>query len=297
MEDAGHDDVEAFEAHRPALTGLAYRMLGDLGRAEDVVQEAWLRWNGRIVSVDEPRGYLVQVVTRLCLNELTSARARREESRSDRLPEPVDLEASGLDQAEMLDRISMAFLVLLQRLTPLERAVLLLHDVFDLRHAEIARMLDRSEAACRQLLSRARNHVQHERRVFETSPDQHREVLAAFLRAFREGATEDLLALLTDDATLIIDAGPGGRRVGRIRSVSKPVHGARRIAALLSAVVREGQMTGPYVERVLNGQPSIIRIRDGRAVTVVSVGVAEGKIHSVFVQVDPSRLGHLGSLQ
>src|SRR5215468_8797205 len=139
-------------------------MLGDLARAEDVVQDAWMRWQGHASDVDAPKAFLLKVVTRLCLNEMGSARARREESRGDRLPEPVDLDDSGFGRAEMLDQISMAFLVVLQRLTPAERAALLLHDVFDLSHREIGELLQKREAASRQLLSRARENVAEERR-------------------------------------------------------------------------------------------------------------------------------------
>src|SRR5262249_8575862 len=162
-------DAAVFESHRPALIALAYRMLGDLGRAQDIAQEAWLRWQARDEPLDAPKAFLLKIVARLSFNVPGSARARREESRGDRLPEPVDLNDAGLDRVEMLDRISMAFLVLLQRLTPAERAVLLLHDVFDMRHAEIGSLLNKNEAACRQLLSRARANVAEERRVFGAS--------------------------------------------------------------------------------------------------------------------------------
>src|SRR5207248_11320282 len=139
------DGSATFQSHRPALLALAYRMLGEMARAEDVVQEAWLRWQ-RQAEVDSPKAFLTTTVARLCLDELGSARARREESRSDRLPEPVDLDQSGIGRVEMLDQISMAFLVILQRLTPAERAVLLLHDVFDMTHADIAALLGKSDA-------------------------------------------------------------------------------------------------------------------------------------------------------
>src|SRR2546425_1154713 len=142
------DSSATFESHRPALLALAYRMLGEMARAEDVVQDAWVRWQGQ-VNVDSPKAFLLTTVARLCMDELGSARARREESRSDRLPEPVDLDRTGIGRVEMLDQISMAFMVLLQRLTPAERAVLLLHDVFDMSHAEIAALLGKSDAACR----------------------------------------------------------------------------------------------------------------------------------------------------
>src|SRR5919108_1817671 len=171
-------DLAAFESHRALLVAHAYRMLGDLGRAEDMVQEAWLRWDGRQqAEVDSPRAYLVTLVTRLCFNELDSARMRREESRSDRLPEPVDLDEGGLGRVEMLDQVSMAFLVVLQRLTPAERAVLLLRDVFDFEYHEIAALVGKSEPACRKLLERARQNVTTEKRLFSTSPEVHGRLL------------------------------------------------------------------------------------------------------------------------
>jgi RNA polymerase sigma-70 factor (ECF subfamily) len=138
-------DTGIFESHRSDLLALAYRMLGEMGRAEDAVQEAWVRGQKRTVEVDSPRAHVVKV-TRLCLNELDSARARREESRPDRLPEPITLDDRGVGRVEVLDQISMAFLVVLQRLTPAERGVLLLHDVFDFSHAEIAELLGKTDA-------------------------------------------------------------------------------------------------------------------------------------------------------
>src|SRR5207248_11421888 len=158
---------------------LAYRMLGDVARAEDMVQEAWLRWRGRQEEVDSPPAWLVTTVTRLCLNELESAKTRREESRGDRLPEPVALEEGTLGRRESLEQVSMAFLVVLQRLNPAERAVLLLHDVFDFAHAEIAALIGKSEAGCRKLLERARAHVASEKRLFATSPEVHRKLLGS----------------------------------------------------------------------------------------------------------------------
>ena len=154
------DDLDVFESHRALLVAHAYRMLGDLGRAEDIVQDAWLRWSGRHVEVESPRAYLVTpgdafVFQRARFGEAT----RREESRGDRLPEPVDLDEGGIGRVEMLDQISMAFLVVLQRLTPAERAVLLLREVFDFDYKEIAALVGKSEAACRKLLERAREHV------------------------------------------------------------------------------------------------------------------------------------------
>src|SRR5258708_14823357 len=251
------DSSAKFESHRPALLALAYWMLGEMGRAEDVVQEAWVRWK-RQEEVDSPMSFLLTTVARLCLDELGSARARREESRSDRLPEPVDLDHTGIGRVEMLDQISMAFLVLLQRLTPAERAVLLLHDVFDMRHAEIAALLGKGDAACRQLLKRAREDVATERRVFQTSPDEHRRLLTAFVQATTSGDQNALLDILAQDAVLIADAGPGVVRYGRIRNIGRPVVARRKIAALLKII--RSRPVGPaseLQERTLNGEPAV----------------------------------------
>jgi RNA polymerase sigma-70 factor (ECF subfamily) len=291
------NDVETFEAHRATLLAMAYRMLGDLACAEDLVQEAWLRWQRRNVVVEAPKAFLLKVITNLCLNELHSARAQREESRGDRLPEPIDLDAVGLGPVEMLDQISMAFLVLLQRLTPAERAVLLLHDVFDLSHTEIARLLDKTEAACRQLLSRARENVAVERRVLQTSREERRRLLQAFVRAASTGEADAMLSLLAEDAVLIVDGGASGRAVGRIRNVGHPVTGAQRIVALLSAVARESASVSSTVrEGELNGQPAIVMFKDGLPSAAILVSVADGRIRHVFVQADASRLTHVGAL-
>jgi RNA polymerase sigma-70 factor (ECF subfamily) len=255
-----------------------------------------VRWQRRDAVVDAPKAFLVKIVTRLCLNELGSARARREEARGDRLPEPIDLDESGIGGVELLDQVSMAFLVLLQRLTPAERAVLLLHDVFDLSHAEIAALVGKTEAACRQLLGRARDNVAAERRVFRASAKEHSELLRAFLQATRSGEVGAITRLLAEDATLVVDAGPDGARVGKIRNVGRPIIGARRIAAFLHAVGREDKRVRTVHEHVLNGQPAIVLVADGRATTAILLSVADGKIRHVFVQADASRLGHVGTL-
>jgi RNA polymerase sigma-70 factor (ECF subfamily) len=287
------DFVAVFESHRPALVALAYRMLGDLGRAEDVVQEAWLRWDGHSAGVANPRAFLVTVVTRLCLNELDSARARREESRSDRLPEPVDLTRGGLADLEAVDRISMAFLVALQRLTPAERAVLLLREVFDFEYGEISELVNRSEAACRQLLKRAKDNVSAEKRVLESSPEEHRRLLRAFVGAIRAGDVAAVTRLLADDAVVMADGGPQGARFGRVRNLPRPVVGAARIAPFLVSAWRGGGAVEAR-ECQLNGQLALVAFRDGRAAGALLVSVADGKIRRVFLHADPARLGHVG---
>jgi RNA polymerase sigma-70 factor (ECF subfamily) len=288
------DRIATFEAHRPSLLALAYRMLGDLGRAEDVVQEAWLRWEGHAAEVEAPKAFLVTVVTRLCLNELDSARARREESRSDRLPEPIDLKEGGLEALEAVDRISMAFLVVLQRLTPAERAVLLLRDVFEYEYAEVAELLQKSEAACRQLLSRARENVNAEKRALTASNEEHRRLLQAFMSATRGGDIEGLTKLLAEEAVVIADGGPHGVQLGRVRNLPRPLSGVARIAAFFTSASKRGGFLD-LRECELNGRPALLALREGRVFAALMLSVADGKIRHVFIQADPAHLGHVGA--
>ena len=256
------------------------------------MQDAWLRWRGRDADVDVPRAFLIQIVTRLCLNELTSARARREESRSDRLPEPIDLNASGLAALEVADDVSMAFLVALQRLTPAERAVLLLHEVFDFDHDEIARVLDKTEPASRQLLRRAREHVANESRRPPAPRAEHRRLLQAFLGAVRTGDVDALTKLLAHDAVVTADGGAAGVTVGRVRNLPRPLSGVPRIAAfLVSASRRHGELETRECE--LNGQPAVVAVQNGRVVVAILLAVENGLVRRVFIHADPARLGHV----
>jgi len=286
-------DLTVFESHRALLVAHAYRMLGDLGRAEDMVQEAWLRWDGRRVEADSPRAYLVTLVTRLCLNELDSAKTRREESRSDRLPEPIDLDEGGIGRVEMLDQVSMAFLVVLQRLTPAERAVLLLRDVFDFDYDEIAALIGKSEPACRKILERARRNVAKEKRLFSTSPETHRRLLAAFTQAATTGDLDALVAMLADDAVMVTDGGPEGRRVGGIRNLQAPLQGARKIAAFVAATARSSDLEFEIHE--LNGQPAIVFYHEEAPFAALLLAVADDRIHRVFFHADVARLRYLGT--
>ena len=285
-------DLDVFEAHRALLVAHAYRMLGDLGRAEDMVQDAWLRWSGRHVHVESPRAYLVTLVTRLCINDLDSAKTRREESRSDRLPEPVDLDEGGIGRVEVSDRISMAFLVVLQRLTPAERAVLLLREVFDFDYADIARLVGKSEAACRKLLERARQHVTEEKRLFSASADEHRRLLAAFTEAAAEGNIDAIVAMLAEDAVMVTDGGAEGRREGGIRNLQAPLAGAARIAAFVTATARSMDLDTEVHE--LNGQPALVFYHEHAPFAALLLAIANGRIHRVFFHADLERLRHLG---
>jgi RNA polymerase sigma-70 factor, ECF subfamily len=287
-------DLASFESHRALLVAHAYRMLGDLARAEDMVQEAWLRWSGRRAEepINSPRAYLVTLVTRLCINELDSAKTRREESRGDRLPEPVDLSEGGLGRMDLLDQVSMAFLVVLQRLTPAERAVLLLRDVFDFDYKEIAALVDKSEAACRKLLERARQNVATEKRLFSTSEEAHRRLLTAFTQAATSGDLHALVSLLAEDAVMITDGGTEGRRVGQIRNLKAPLQGATRIASFVIATAAAAGLDAEIHE--LNGQPALVFYEGEAVFAALLLAVADDRIHRVFFHADLSRLGHLG---
>jgi RNA polymerase sigma-70 factor (ECF subfamily) len=216
-------DVATFEAHRPALIGLAYRMLGSRAEAEDVVQDAYLRWHAADrAAIAEPRRYLGTVVARLCLDRMKSVEARREIYVGQWLPESFDDGSAG----ELAHDISAALLLLLERLSPLERASFLLHDVFGLDFAEVARTLGRNEAACRQIAARARTHIEAGRPRFAPSPEEGR-LAAAFQAAAASGDAKALVRLLADDAVLYADG--GGKRVAALN----PIRGADKIAALL----------------------------------------------------------------
>ena len=286
------DDLAVFESHRPALLGLAYRMLGDVGRAQDMVQEAWLRWHRREVEVESPQAFLVTIVTRLCLNELDSARARREESRSDRLPEPVDLEKGGMSRLDELEQLSMAILVVLERLTPAERATLLLHDVFDFAHEEIGGLVSRSPAACRKLLERARLKVSAGRRLITASREEHQRLLDTFLLATSAGDVSALVDLLAADAVLITDGGPEGRVAGGLRNLRRPLAGAERVAAFVAAAARREHLD--IVRRELNGQPAAVLYQEGRPFGAILLAVADGRIQRVFFHADLNRLRFVG---
>jgi RNA polymerase sigma-70 factor (ECF subfamily) len=285
--------MDVFEEHRRELVALAYRMLGDLGRAEDMVQEAWLRWQQHRDEAESPKAFLITVVTRLCLNELGSARARREESRENRLPEPVNLDGNSLGQLEKLEQISMAFLVLLQRLTPAERAVLLLHEVFDFGHDEIASLVGNSAAGSRKLLERARQHLQNERRTLLASPDEHRRLFQAFVRAATAGDVEGIVQLLADDAVLITDGGTAGRSAFGQSNLRQPLKGAARIAHFIAITTARAQELVRFEERTLNGQPAIVLWLGDQPFAALGVAVADGKIRNIFFHADVEHLRHV----
>jgi RNA polymerase sigma-70 factor (ECF subfamily) len=295
MSPAYADLADAFESCRSDLLALAYRMLGDMARAEDMVQEAWLRWSRHGEKVESPRAFLVTIVTRLCLNELDSARMRREESRADRLPEPVAIDDTSLQRLEEIEQVSMALLFCLQRLKPAERAVLLLHDVFDFDHAAIGALVGKSASACRKLLERARQSIAQERRTIAASQEEHQRMLRAFLAAARAGDAAALLELLASDAVMVSDGGPDGvADAGGFRNLPRPLHGSVRIAAFVTSATRRNGGALRAEERTLNGRPAVVFFRGEQPFAALLVAVADGKIRRVFFHADTSRLRYLG---
>ncbi|HLZ83471.1 MAG TPA: RNA polymerase sigma factor SigJ [Caulobacteraceae bacterium] len=281
-----------FQAQRPRLTRLAYRMLGSLAEAEDVAQDAWLRWrraaDGGGETIADPAAWLVRVTTRLCLDRLRGARAAREAYRGPWLPEPLveDMAEAPLERAE---DVSVAFLLALQRLSPLERAVFLLHDVFDEDYAAVAGALGRSEAACRQLAARARSHVREARPRFEIPQAQLVRLAAAFATAARDGDTAALAGMLAEDAVLISDG--GGKRPAALR----PIVGRDDVVALIEGLRARGRLTlvGEVRLARINGYPGLIfRLEDGLE-TVTFEPDATGRIAAIFIMRNPEKLGRL----
>jgi len=280
---------DIFHSARPRLFGIAYRMLGSAVEADDVLQEAWLRWNAADrESVAEPAAYLATVVTRLSIASLTSARARREVYVGPWLPEPVDTSADPLLGAERAEALSLAVLLLLEKLSPAERAAFVLHAAFDYPHSRIAEVLETSEANARQLYSRARKHLDAARsRPVETG-DRAR-LLGAFLAAAEAGDLEALEAVLAHDVVSISDGG------GKVLAARKIVDGPERVAHFLLGVLEKfGQGVTP-VPVVVNGDAAVLGVRDdGSALALWTVDVGPDGIRGVYIVLNPDKLSRFG---
>lgn len=286
-----HSD-RIFEEHRRLMFGVAYRMLGSVQEAEDAVQDAYLRYRAAGVAPDYPKAYFITIVTRLCMDRLKSARAQREEYFGVWLPEPLVTREDGPrtpEQEVALEAdVSMAFLVMLERLSPVERAVFLLREVFDYDYSEIAPVVQKSEAACRQAFHRARGHIAEERKRFHPSADEVRMLTARFSRAVGEGNVAGLLELLAHDAVIYSDGG------GKAPAAQNPVFGAERVARFAIGVTRKTETSG--MEPVLvNGTPGLaLRDRKGRIHSLLVADVHEGRMASIFVIRNPEKLRRAG---
>jgi RNA polymerase sigma-70 factor (ECF subfamily) len=285
--------VEAFDEHRSLLFSIAYRMLGSVMDAEDVVQEAYLRWQGASgEEVRSPRSYLSAIVTRLSIDRLRSARAQRERYVGPWLPEPLSTEPGPAEAATLDDTLSMAFLVLLESLSPVERAVFLLREVFGYGYDEISRIVGKSEANCRQISRRAREAVAARRPRFEASPEEEERLMGSFLRASLDGDMGGLLSLLSEDVTLYSDGG------GKTRAALNPIHGSDRVARFLTGILRK-LPPGFAVRRTpVNGRPGLVGYSaDGSPQSVVTLDVAEGRIRAVRLVVNPEKLKNVPPLE
>jgi RNA polymerase sigma-70 factor (TIGR02957 family) len=284
-------DEEVFEANRELLFAVAYRMLGTVADAEDAVQDAWLRWSAAPrPDVIQPRAYLVKTVTHLALNQLRSARARREAYVGPWLPEPLltaTPDAAG--RAELAESVSLAMLVVLESLTPEERAVFVLHEVFGFTHAEIAAAVGRTGTSVRQLMHRAREHVQARRPRFDVDAGQQREVTERFLAAAAGGDIDELMMVLAPDVTLVADGG------GKARAPLRPITGAAKVARLISAGARRPYMgidiSDVTVEMAeINGGLGVVATVGGKPIAAVTTIVAGGRISAIHLVGNPDKL-------
>ena len=284
-------DEEVFEAHRELLFAVAYRMLGTVADAEDAVQDAWLRWSAAPRSdIAQPRAYLARTVTHVALNRLRSARARREAYVGSWLPEPLlTTGPDTADRAELAESVSLAMLVVLESLTPEERAVFVLHEVFGFPHAEIAAAIGRSDASVRQLMHRAREHVQARRPRFDVDAGQQREVTERFLAAAAGGDIDQLMTVLAPDVTLITDGG------GKAQAPLRPVVGAAKVARFLVTIsarpymgIDRSEMTVEVAQ--INGGPGTLITVGGKPITAVTTVVAGGRITAIQLVANPDKL-------
>jgi RNA polymerase sigma-70 factor (ECF subfamily) len=281
--------------YRPLAFAIAYRMLGSVAEAEDIVQEAFLRLHQARqagVVVESPKAYLAALATRIAIDHLRSARVRRESYFGTWLPEPVIGQgAPAMDQkAETAESVSMAFMLILEALSPVERAVFLLREVFDYSYEEIAEIVQRSEENCRQIFARARRHIDAGKRRFEPSPAKRAEIARRFFTACEKGELAGLVELLAADAAFHGDGG------GKVVAFTRPVVGADRVSRLLAGVFAKFEEAGVRIERVeVNGQPGAKFLdRSDSVFAVWALDVADGKVQCVRSVVNPEKLRHLG---
>ncbi|MEU0333591.1 RNA polymerase sigma-70 factor [Streptomyces sp. NPDC006193] len=282
--------TDVFEEHRPFLMGVAYRMLGRVADAEDVVQDAWLRWyRADRTEVREPRAYLVRVTTRLAIDRLRQVRSRGEAYVGPWLPEPYltefgDTAPDSADRAVLADTVSLAVLVVLESLSPLERAVFVLREAFGYPYAEIAATLDRGEAAVRQLAGRARRHVAERRPRYEVDPARRRDLTERFIAAAVDGDLAGLMSLLAPDVRLVGDSG------GKAKAPLRTLHTADKVGRFLVGVARSG-LAGLTLRLIeANGGPAVLVLAGDKPDTLFQLDIADGRVTSVYVIRNPDKL-------
>jgi RNA polymerase sigma-70 factor (ECF subfamily) len=282
--------MEDHEQLRRYLFAIAYRMLGSVAEAEDVVQEAFLRYEEADVDAESPKAYMATVTTRLAIDQLRSARARREVYPGEWLPEPL-VEDESVRHAETADSLSLAFLHLLEKLSPVERAVFLLREVFDYPYDEVGRIVDKSPENCRQILVRAHRHVREGRRRFEVSREERDEVANRFLAAWEDGDTDSLIQLLAPDATVYGDGG------GKAPAVPVPLVGPERVAKAIIGWGRRAHELGlVHRQARVNGEPGLVFYDEaGRPVWVSALEIAGGVVVAIRSILNPDKLEHVGA--
>lgn len=284
-------DLATFEQHRPYLKGLAYRMLGSVSEAEDILQDAWLKWHRQATGdIANPRAYLATLVSRLCLDRWNEASRRRETYVGPWLPEPLVADISTPSPEDSLDwDVSYALMLALERLSPLERAAFLLHDVFGLGFVDVAQALGRSEAACRQLAKRARGNVQADRPRFTVPSDENRRIAEAFFTASRQGDETALRELLVEQAVLHSDG--GGVRPAALRLIT----GIDKLCRLFVSLVRKARTPQPRWCRFLmvNGLPGFLTVEQDGIPQTLAVNILDGRITDIYLTRNPEKLAHL----
>ncbi|MEU3246246.1 MULTISPECIES: RNA polymerase sigma-70 factor [unclassified Streptomyces] len=287
--------TEVFEEHRSVLMGVAYRMLGRVADAEDVVQEAWLRWSGADRGeVREPRGYLVRVTTRLAIDRLRQVQSRHEAYVGPWLPEPYvtdfgDAVEDTAERAVLADSVSLAVLVVLESLSPLERAVFVLREAFGFPYAEIAAVLDRGEPAVRQLATRARKHVGERRPRYEVDPAERRDLTERFLAAAAEGDLEGLMSLLAPDVRLVGDSG------GLSKAPLRVIESADKVGRFLLGVARKGAAGLSFRLLEVNGGAAVLALSGSEPDSVLQLDVVDGRIRCVYIVRNPEKLVSLSA--
>ncbi len=279
-----------FERHRGRLFGIAYRMLGSRADAEDVVQDAYLRWHhAEAEQIRTPVAWLTTVVTRLAIDRLRAAAVERQHYVGPWLPEPVVTPSAPSAEARLeLDAsMSIAFLRMLERLSPEERAALLLRDVFDSTYPEIARILDKTETACRQLIHRARERVRRDRARFEVSQEEHRRLLDQFSAAMHTADESALRALFATHATVTSDGG------GKAAAATRPVEGTDRVARLFAGVAQRDRGRFSFIAVSVNGEPGLVMWAGGRPVSVMAIRAEGGRILELYSMMNPDKLKHV----
>ncbi|HYP41898.1 MAG TPA: RNA polymerase sigma-70 factor [Chloroflexia bacterium] len=284
---AAEDSVEVFNKHRALLFSIAYRMLGSAADAEDILQEAFLRWQrANEEEVRSPRSYLSAVVTRLCIDQLRSAKARREVYVGPWLPEPIMTQhmPDMTGTQELAESLSIAFLVVLESLSPVERAVFLLREVFGYDYAEIARIVGKSEANCRQITHRAQQRIHERRPRFHATHEQQERVTQEFMRACANGNLHGLMALLTNNAVLMSDGG------GKAQAARNPIYGPNNIARFILGILAKSPPNVSIRLDEVNGQPGIVTSLAGETIAVLVLDVQDEQIRGVHIVANPDKL-------